>query len=248
LALFGLPLSDLMVEKINGKEYQVQWFERARFELHPENPAPYNVLLGLLGNEVGKFGLTFNRNKFVSLSDADATGNDKPISDYMLNINDFQPGSEQWWNSYSKRNNSLCEIRSDAIVDSHARLIYPQEVKGVRSIEMCVIRTNSSKSAHDLMNSWYDGRVNAIKSKQTQNILMFVPEMSVPDEYLGYCTNYTYVVLPKGKKLPLIECDTFEYFVRTDNIILHMEIVRKANQPFVLIRDFANFAVSRMVN
>lgn len=33
--------------------YQVQWFERARFELHPENPAPYQVLLGLLGNEVG---------------------------------------------------------------------------------------------------------------------------------------------------------------------------------------------------
>jgi hypothetical protein len=30
----------------------VQWFERARFELHPENQPPYNVLLGLLGNEV----------------------------------------------------------------------------------------------------------------------------------------------------------------------------------------------------
>jgi hypothetical protein len=30
----------------------VQWFERARFELHPENQPPYNVLFGLLGNEV----------------------------------------------------------------------------------------------------------------------------------------------------------------------------------------------------
>jgi hypothetical protein len=30
----------------------VQWFERARFELHPENPRPYDVLLGLLGNEL----------------------------------------------------------------------------------------------------------------------------------------------------------------------------------------------------
>jgi hypothetical protein len=248
LALFGLPLSDLMVEKINGKEYQVQWFERARFELHPENSAPYNVLLGLLGNEVGKFGLTFNRNKFVSLSDADATANDKPISDYMLNINDFQPGSEQLWNSYAKRNNSLCEIRSDAIIDSHSRLIYPKRVKGVYSIEMCVMRTSSSKSAHELMNNWYNQRVSAIKSKQTQNILTFVPEMSTPEEYLGYCTNNTYVVLPKGKTLPLIECDTFEYFVRTENIILHMEIERQYKQPFILIRDFANFAVSRMVN
>ncbi len=54
LALFGLPLSDLQTETMsNGQQYQVQWFERARFELHPENSAPYDVLLGLLGNEVG---------------------------------------------------------------------------------------------------------------------------------------------------------------------------------------------------
>jgi hypothetical protein len=52
LALFGLPLSDLQTESIQGKDYQVQWFERARFELHPENAPPYNVLLGLLGNEI----------------------------------------------------------------------------------------------------------------------------------------------------------------------------------------------------
>lgn len=54
LALFGLPLSGVLTETLSdGKEYQVQWFERARFELHPENPAPYRVLLGLLGNEIG---------------------------------------------------------------------------------------------------------------------------------------------------------------------------------------------------
>jgi hypothetical protein len=54
LALFGLPLSPLQTETMaDGKQYQVQWFERARFELHPENAAPYDVLLGLLGNEVG---------------------------------------------------------------------------------------------------------------------------------------------------------------------------------------------------
>lgn len=52
LALFGLPLSDLQTETIDGKEFQVQWFERARFELHPENTPPYNVLLGLLGREL----------------------------------------------------------------------------------------------------------------------------------------------------------------------------------------------------
>jgi len=50
--LFGLPLSDPQIESIEGKDYTVQWFERARFELHPENAPPYNVLLGLLGTEV----------------------------------------------------------------------------------------------------------------------------------------------------------------------------------------------------
>jgi hypothetical protein len=52
LALFGLPLSDPQPELIEGREYTVQWFERARFELHPENQPPFNVLLGLLGNEI----------------------------------------------------------------------------------------------------------------------------------------------------------------------------------------------------
>jgi CHAT domain-containing protein/tetratricopeptide (TPR) repeat protein len=53
LALFGLPLTGLMTEELqDGQTYQVQYFERARFELHPENAPPFNVLLGLLGNEV----------------------------------------------------------------------------------------------------------------------------------------------------------------------------------------------------
>lgn len=52
LALFGLPLSDAQTETIEGREYTVQWFERARFEQHTENAPPFNVLLGLLGNEV----------------------------------------------------------------------------------------------------------------------------------------------------------------------------------------------------
>jgi hypothetical protein len=56
LALFGMPLSGLMTETLSdGKQYQVQWFERARFELHPENAAPYDVLLGLLGSEAQAF-------------------------------------------------------------------------------------------------------------------------------------------------------------------------------------------------
>jgi sortase family protein len=53
LALFGLPLSDATPERgSDGRFYTVQWFERARFELHPENLPPFNVLLGLLGREL----------------------------------------------------------------------------------------------------------------------------------------------------------------------------------------------------
>jgi hypothetical protein len=52
LGLFGLPLSDARSERQpDGQLYVVQWFERARFELHPENKPPYRVLLGLLGRE-----------------------------------------------------------------------------------------------------------------------------------------------------------------------------------------------------
>lgn len=49
----GLPISDEFdeVSGVDGKVYKAQYFERARFERHPENPEPYTVLLGLLGNE-----------------------------------------------------------------------------------------------------------------------------------------------------------------------------------------------------
>jgi heat shock protein HslJ len=53
LALFGLPVSEARTETIEGREYTVQWFERARFELHPENQPPFNVLFGRLGAELG---------------------------------------------------------------------------------------------------------------------------------------------------------------------------------------------------
>ena len=47
----GLPITERRQEvSLNdGKVYETQWFERARFEAHPEHPAPNDVLLGLLG-------------------------------------------------------------------------------------------------------------------------------------------------------------------------------------------------------
>ena len=37
---------------LEGQPFLVQWFERARFEWHPDNPTAYRVLLGRLGAEV----------------------------------------------------------------------------------------------------------------------------------------------------------------------------------------------------
>jgi plastocyanin len=53
LALFGLPLSEPRMEtNSSGDTVITQWFERARFEYHPNNPSQYRVLLGRLGAEL----------------------------------------------------------------------------------------------------------------------------------------------------------------------------------------------------
>ncbi|MDQ2808482.1 MAG: PQQ-dependent sugar dehydrogenase [Chloroflexota bacterium] len=58
LALYGYPISEEFTEAspTDGKPYTVQYFERNRFEWHPENAGtPYTVLLGLLGAQIGGF-------------------------------------------------------------------------------------------------------------------------------------------------------------------------------------------------
>jgi hypothetical protein len=51
LAQQGFPISDEFTEvsDLDGKTYKVQYFQRAVFELHPENRTPYDVLLSQLG-------------------------------------------------------------------------------------------------------------------------------------------------------------------------------------------------------
>jgi Kelch motif/Galactose oxidase, central domain len=53
LTQFGFPLTEVITETLeNGQQYQVQDFERARFERHPENTAPYDILLGQFGRRI----------------------------------------------------------------------------------------------------------------------------------------------------------------------------------------------------
>lgn len=52
LALFGYPLTaPQVVTNANGDTVLTQWFERARFEYHPNNSRQFRVLLGLVGLE-----------------------------------------------------------------------------------------------------------------------------------------------------------------------------------------------------
>ena len=54
LAIYGFPITEEFEEisPTNGQKYRVQYFERARFEYHPENTAPNDVLLGHLGRQL----------------------------------------------------------------------------------------------------------------------------------------------------------------------------------------------------
>jgi len=54
LAQFGRPLTETFKQRLeDGQEYDVQYFERARFEWHPEvADAEYRVLLGQFGRRV----------------------------------------------------------------------------------------------------------------------------------------------------------------------------------------------------
>jgi hypothetical protein len=118
LALFGLPISSVQTETLSdGKQYQVQWFERARFELHPENPAPYNVLLGLLGNEDQSFRTR-------------PTATPKPVATPKPTVSPFVPEANMTrrrggldndfrWHHLSSREFSLSE--SNQLLDCNKR-------------------------------------------------------------------------------------------------------------------------------
>src|SRR5436853_146356 len=64
----GYPIADEFQEKsdLDGKTYTVQYFQRAVFELHPENQPPFDVLLSQLG--------TYENRAVYDLSFTDWTG------------------------------------------------------------------------------------------------------------------------------------------------------------------------------
>ncbi len=62
MLVFGYPISEETIEPnpADGVAYTVQWFERARFEFHPEfGDSPDSITLGQLGRQLllGQTGL-----------------------------------------------------------------------------------------------------------------------------------------------------------------------------------------------
>lgn len=78
----GLPITNLRKEisTTDGKSYDTQWFERARYEAHPEKQAPYDVLLGLLGVSLseGRGGIDQATGKVRNPADQAFVAIDKP--------------------------------------------------------------------------------------------------------------------------------------------------------------------------
>jgi len=60
LPVFGYPVTAEFPERNRDLDelFMTQWFERNRFEAHPENQPPYHVLLGRLGAELLQHGIT----------------------------------------------------------------------------------------------------------------------------------------------------------------------------------------------
>ncbi len=77
LARNGFPLTEERREVLeDGNEYTVQYFERVRLEYHPENRAPYDVLLGQFGRRILLESFRGNGGAYIN-----ATGAVAPLPD-----------------------------------------------------------------------------------------------------------------------------------------------------------------------
>jgi Cellulase (glycosyl hydrolase family 5) len=105
LALFGLPLSEAApeVSPTDGQTYLTQWFERARFEFHPEHTGtPYEVQLGLLARELAGAPTTapapdLAPGGFIQVAGAQLTRLGQPVQIKGVNYYpQWRPWSEMW--------------------------------------------------------------------------------------------------------------------------------------------------------
>jgi len=108
LALFGMPLSEATMEinPTDGRQYLTQWFERARFEEHPENAGtPYTVLLGLLQRELDDAApapqpppVALNPGGFIEVAGSQLTRLGQPVR--LKGVN-YYPQQRPWMDMWT---------------------------------------------------------------------------------------------------------------------------------------------------
>jgi hypothetical protein len=144
LALFGMPLSEAQVETspTDGKPYLTQWFERARFELHPENAGtPHEVLLGLLGRELA--GPTIAASPppeanlqpggFIQVAGSQLTRLGQPVTLKGVNYYpQWRPWSEMWRRWDGPQAERELRLARDQLGVNAVRVLVPYNFSGQR--------------------------------------------------------------------------------------------------------------------
>jgi len=143
LALFGVPLSEARIETspTDRKPYLTQWFERARFEYHPENVGTaHTILLGLLQRELQSSSgsgaplaseANLQPGGFIQVAGAQLTRLGQPV--LLKGVNyypQWRPWSEMWrqWDGPQIKR-ELGQAREDLGINA-VRVLLPYNYTG----------------------------------------------------------------------------------------------------------------------
>jgi hypothetical protein len=132
LQAFGYPLDS--ARQVDGQV--VQWLERARFELHSANAAPYNVLLGRLGVDA----LERQGRSWQSFAKAD------PAAAHYFAETGHAIAFEPFWNFWSSHGLEFDGRAGTSSAESLALLGYP--------VSEPQMETNSS--GHSVLTQWFE--------------------------------------------------------------------------------------------
>lgn len=189
IALFGLPISEPQseVNVADGKSYETQWFERARFELHPEVGINV-VLLGLLGNEIRAGNqVTPTPSPIITPTPSPTPG---PSSNRIAFVSDRNEGVYELYlmNADGSRQQRLVDmsstVQSPTWSPDGTQLAFSAQTNG--NFEIYLINADGTKlrrltdnGSDDLDPAWSpDGRSIAFTSNRNDNLDVYVMNTS----------------------------------------------------------------------